>query len=173
MIRSAAYVTVLALWCAAFTAQADETRPSDGGAAERGSRSPALYAGFSGYARKVTTDSPEAQRWFDQGIQLLYGFNHDEAIRSFEKAAEIDPACAMAWWGSAYARGLHINNPEMKEEQSRLADEAARKAVEAGATSGRPPTTGPRLTSATPRRWRPCGTSSRTILTSERCSPNR
>jgi tetratricopeptide (TPR) repeat protein len=90
-----------------------------------------LYAGFEGYTRKVTTDSAEAQRWFDQGIQLLYGYNHDEAIRSFEKAAEMDPSCAMAWWGSAYARGLHINNPEMGEEQSRQADEAARRAVAA------------------------------------------
>ncbi|MDA0832156.1 MAG: hypothetical protein O2955_00310 [Planctomycetota bacterium] len=89
-----------------------------------------LYEGFSGYSRKVTTDSEDAQKWFDQGIQLLYGYNHDEAIRSFEKAAELDPSCAMAWWGSAYARGLHINNPEMGEEQSRLAYEAAQRAME-------------------------------------------
>lgn len=90
-----------------------------------------LYQGFQGYTRKVTTKSPEAQKWFDQGIQLLFGFNHDEAIRSFEKAAAIDPTCAMAWWGSAYARGLHINNPEMGEEQSRLAHAAAQKALAA------------------------------------------
>ena len=90
-----------------------------------------LYRGFDGYARHVTTNSRVAQTWFNQGIQLLYGYNHDEAIRSFEKAAEIDPSCAMAWWGSAYARGLHINNPVMGEEQSRLAFEAARKAVAA------------------------------------------
>ncbi len=89
-----------------------------------------LYPGFDGYKRRVTTDSDEAQRWIDQGIQLLYGFNHDEAIRSFEKAAEIDPSCAMAWWGSAYARGLHINNPEMSEEQSKLAYDAAQKAIQ-------------------------------------------
>lgn len=89
------------------------------------------FTGFNGYARQVTTNSPDAQVWFDQGIQLLYGFNHDEAIRSFEKAAAIDPGCAMAWWGVAYARGLHINNPEMMAEQSRLADDAARKAVAA------------------------------------------
>ena len=94
-------------------------------------RGPAMYPGFTGYDREVTTESAEAQRWFDQGIQLLYGFNHDEAIRSFEKAAEVDPSCAMAWWGSAYARGLHINNAEMGEEQSRLAFRAARKAIEA------------------------------------------
>jgi tetratricopeptide (TPR) repeat protein len=90
-----------------------------------------IYRGFDGYARKVTTRSAEAQQFFDQGIQLLYGFNHDEAIRSFEKAAEADPACAMAWWGSAYARGLHINNPAMEAEQSRLAHDAAQKAVAA------------------------------------------
>jgi tetratricopeptide (TPR) repeat protein len=94
-------------------------------------RSVKLYPNFTGYARNITTKSAEAQRWFDQGIQLLYGYNHDEAIRSFEKAAELDPSCAMAWCGSAYARGLHINNPEMSEEQSRLAHEAARKAIAA------------------------------------------
>ena len=90
-----------------------------------------LYSGFDGYARRITTQSEAAQRWFNQGIQLLYGYNHDEAIRSFEKAAEVDPSCAIAWWGSAYARGLHINNPQMTEEQSRLAHEAAQKAMDA------------------------------------------
>lgn len=90
-----------------------------------------LYPGLTGYSRKITTNSAEAQRWFDQGLQLLYGFNHDEAIRSFQRATESDPACAMAWWGIAYARGLHINNPVMKEEQSRLADQAAAQALAA------------------------------------------
>ena len=85
------------------------------------------YPGFAGYSRKITTDSAEAQQWFNQGIQLLYGYNHDEAIRSFEKATAVDPSCAMGWWGSAYARGLHINNPEMSENQSKLAHEAAQK----------------------------------------------
>ena len=88
---------------------------------ENSARAARLYSGFDGYARRITTQSEAAQRWFDQGIQLLYGYNHDEAIRSFEKAAEVDPSCAIAWWGSAYARGLHINNPQMTEEQSRLA----------------------------------------------------
>lgn len=90
-----------------------------------------LYPGFTGYSRQITTKSEDAQRWFNQGIQLLYGYNHDEAIRSFEKAAEVDPSCAMGWWGSAYARGLHINNPLMTEQQSRLAHEAAEKAIAA------------------------------------------
>jgi tetratricopeptide (TPR) repeat protein len=88
-----------------------------------------LYDGFGNYQRQVTTDSAEAQMWFNQGIQLLYGFNHDEAIRSFQKAADIDPDCAMAWWGVAYANGLHINNPAMSEQKSRAAYAAAQEAL--------------------------------------------
>jgi len=90
---------------------------------------PRMYSGFGNYHRAVSTASPEAQQWFDQGIQLLYGFNHDEAIRSFHRAADLDPNCAMAWWGIAYAHGLHINNPEMGREQSRAAWNAARQAL--------------------------------------------
>ncbi len=119
----------LVLACAAIAILAEED-PKTSPAKSKNSHG-AMYPGFTGYARRVTTHSADAQKWFDQGIQLLYGFNHDEAIRSFEKAAELDPACAMAWWGSAYARGLHINNPEMGEEQSRLAYEAAQKALAA------------------------------------------
>jgi len=111
------------------------TEEKESGAGEESGQDKAagahLYPGYEGYTRKVTTKSEEAQRWFDQGMQLLYGFNHDEAIRSFERAAEIDPTCAMAWWGSAYARGLHINNVEMGEEQSRLAYGAAQKGLAA------------------------------------------
>ena len=132
---------VLAICCVAGTALAvfpltaptehqEEVKAQQGQQAEQ-QRSVALYEGFTGYKRSVTTNSESAQTWFNQGIQLLYGYNHDEAIRSFEKAAEIDPDCAMAWWGSAYARGLHINNPEMGEEQSKQAHEAAQKAVAA------------------------------------------
>jgi tetratricopeptide (TPR) repeat protein len=130
-------VTWLSLICPAFVAGQEQKRDAAAAsqlpqaASAEAERPGALYPGFTGYARKVTTDSADAQRWFDQGIQLLYGYNHDEAIRSFEKAAAIDPSCAMAWWGSAYARGLHINNPEMGEEQSRHADEAAAKAIAA------------------------------------------
>ncbi|TVQ59866.1 MAG: hypothetical protein EA379_09670 [Phycisphaerales bacterium] len=88
-----------------------------------------LYEGFGNYQRPASTSSPEAQRWFDQGMQLLYGFNHDEAIRSFQRAAAYDDGFAMAWWGVAYARGLHINNPEMSEEQSLLAYDDAQEAL--------------------------------------------
>jgi tetratricopeptide (TPR) repeat protein len=59
----------------------------------------------------VTTDSKLAQRYFDQGLRLVFGFNHKEAIRSFRSAAQIAPACAMAHWGVAYAYGPHVNRP--------------------------------------------------------------
>ncbi len=88
-----------------------------------------IYPGFLGYHRHVGTDSDEAQRWFDQGLELVYGFNHDEARRSFREAARNDPNCAMAWWGVAYANGLHINNTTMKEEKSREAYVAAQQAL--------------------------------------------
>jgi hypothetical protein len=59
----------------------------------------------------VTTATPRAQRYFDQGLRLVFGFNHKEAIRSFRSAAHLDPSCAMAHWGEAYALGPHVNKP--------------------------------------------------------------
>lgn len=89
-----------------------------------------MYQGFGDYKRDISTQSQEAQAWFNQGIQLLYGFNHDEAIRSFHAAAGLDPSAAMPWWGIAYAHGININDPQMTEERSRLAREASDKALE-------------------------------------------
>ena len=59
----------------------------------------------------ITTASPEAQRYFDQGLRLVHGFNHPEAIRAFRAAQRIDPACALCYWGEAYALGPNINAP--------------------------------------------------------------
>lgn len=83
-----------------------------------------LYEGLGPHARAVTTSSPEAQKYFDQGLNFLYGFNHDEAIRAFKKAAEFDRSCAMAHWGIAYANGPHINNPVVPESREKAAYEA-------------------------------------------------
>src|SRR6184192_2673568 len=68
-----------------------------------------LYDGLGSYSRKITTDSPEAQRYFDQGLAFLHGFNHGAAIRAFQQAAKLEPECAMAHWGTALACGPHIN----------------------------------------------------------------
>src|SRR5437773_12500752 len=72
-----------------------------------------LYDGLGSYSRRVTTDSPEAQRYFNQGLAFLHGFNHGAAIRSFQEAARLDPNCAMARGGIALAYGPHINLPVM------------------------------------------------------------
>jgi tetratricopeptide (TPR) repeat protein len=68
-----------------------------------------LYDGLGSYSRKITTGSPEAQRYFDQGLAFVHGFNHGAAIRAFRQAAELDPECAMVHWGIALACGPHIN----------------------------------------------------------------
>ncbi len=59
----------------------------------------------------VSTDSPQAQKYFDQGLTLVYGFNHAEAVRSFKAVTRLDPDCAMGYWGVALALGPNINKP--------------------------------------------------------------
>jgi len=80
-----------------------------------------LYDGLGSYSRKITTGSPEAQRYFDQGFAFLHGFNHRAAIRAFQQAAEIDPECAMAHWGVALACGPHINSIAVPPPAAELA----------------------------------------------------
>jgi tetratricopeptide (TPR) repeat protein len=92
---------------------------------------PPLYDGLGFHGRKVTTESPEARSYFNQGLCFLYAFNHDEAIRSFQEAARLDPACAMAWWGISIANGPHINNPAVPPERAKVAWEALTRARKA------------------------------------------
>jgi tetratricopeptide (TPR) repeat protein len=80
-----------------------------------------LYDGLGSYSRKVTTDSAEAQRYFDQGLGFLQGFNHRAAIRAFQQAAELDLECAMAHWGVALACGPHINSMAVPPPAAELA----------------------------------------------------
>lgn len=87
-----------------------------------------LFRGTGTHTRSVTTRSAEAQRYFDQGLAFLYAFNHDEAIRSFQAATELDPACAMAWWGIATAAGPHINFPLVPAPRAQLAWDAVQQA---------------------------------------------
>ena len=98
---------------------------------------PPLFEGLGSHGRQVTTSSAEAQRYFNQGLCFLYAFNHDEAIRSFQTAADMDPACAMAWWGVAVANGPHINNPAVTPERAKAAWEALNKAREAAPTASK------------------------------------
>ena len=78
-----------------------------------------LYYDVGVVHRTVTTFSPEAQLWFDRGLGLCFGFNHEEAIFCFGKAAQADPGCAMAYWGKAYALGPNYNIPEVEDQATR------------------------------------------------------
>ncbi len=69
------------------------------------------YFDLGQYSREVTTSSRDAQLWFDRGLNWLFGFNHGEAIKCFQKALEHDPECAMAHWGVSYASGPNYNLP--------------------------------------------------------------
>ena len=80
-----------------------------------------MFDDMGTHRRPVTTKSAETQAYFDQGLNWVYAFNHDEAVRSFAKAAELDPGCAMAWWGVSYAQGPNYNDPVMPESRSRAA----------------------------------------------------
>lgn len=76
--------------------------------------------GLGDYRREVTTGSDEARRFFDQGLRLLYAFNHDEAVRAFAAALGHDPACALCAWGAAEALGPNYNMPVMPDRWKAL-----------------------------------------------------
>ncbi len=80
---------------------------------------PPLYKGIGTLQHKVTTQSPMAQKYFDQGLRLAYAFNHDEAGRAFREASRLDSSCAMAFWGQALVLGPNINLPMSPEAEAR------------------------------------------------------
>src|SRR5262249_40463258 len=83
---------------------------------------PAVFMeGLGTHHHAVAAQNKEAQRFFDQGLILLYAFNHDEAARSFRRAAELDPKLAMAWWGVALALGPNYNLPAVDADQAKAA----------------------------------------------------
>lgn len=96
-----------------------------------------LFDNLGSFHRKVTTASPEAQKYFDQGMRLLWAFNHDESTRSFAKAAELDPKCGICYWGVALTVGPNYNVPVMAEPRAKVAFEA-RKLAEANSIAASP-----------------------------------
>ncbi len=88
-----------------------------------------LFEDMGPHQREVATTSPEARQYVNQGLNWMYAFNHDEAIRSFLHAAELDPHCAMAWWGVAYCEGPNYNDSIMTEERSKAAWYALQNAL--------------------------------------------
>ena len=70
-----------------------------------------LYTNLGSHHKQISTRVAATQKYFDQGLRFVYGFNHAEAIRSFTRAAELDSSCAMCYWGIALAYGPHVNAP--------------------------------------------------------------
>lgn len=94
-----------------------------------------LFAGMGDYDRAITTANPDAQKYFNQGMVLAFGFNHAESIRSFKAAQKLDPTCAMCYWGEALATGPNINVTSngkaiLSEKDAQAAKAAINKALE-------------------------------------------
>ena len=88
-----------------------------------------LMSGVGDLHHPVSTKNPQAQQFFDQGVRLIYAFNHDEAARSFQHAAELDSTLAIAYWGVAEAVGPNYNDPA-SDDRFMKAHEAIQKAVD-------------------------------------------
>lgn len=88
-----------------------------------------LLTGLGETSHPVKTTSAEAQKFFDQGFILVYGFNHDEAVRAFRRASELDPQMAMAYWGLALALGPNYNETTISPERMKAAQEAVQKGL--------------------------------------------
>jgi tetratricopeptide (TPR) repeat protein len=124
--------------CLGGTARSDTPPPTAAPQAHGMSQPPAtladwahgarLFERMGEFHRGVTTSSPQAQQYFDQGMRFLWAFNHDEATRSFAGAAELDPACAACYWGVALTVGPNYNLPGIEEARARVAFEALRLA---------------------------------------------
>src|SRR5919107_4120094 len=114
---------------AAVGAAADPPRSADGALAPRLTNLGTLH-------RAITTTNPDAQAFFDQGLRLVFGFNHAEAVRAFREAQRLDPRCAMCSWGEAYALGPNVNDP-ITPDREKEADAALQRArgLATGATA--------------------------------------
>src|SRR5437667_6089149 len=88
-----------------------------------------LMSGLGNLHHPVSTGNAQAQQFFDQGLRLIYAFNHDEAARSFQRAAELDPQLAMAHWGIAEAVGPNYNDPA-SDDRLAAAHTSIQKAVD-------------------------------------------
>jgi tetratricopeptide (TPR) repeat protein len=99
-----------------------------------GTKPVTLMSGLGDLHHPVTTSNPQAQLFFDQGLRLIYAFNHDEAARSFQHAAELDPEMAMAYWGIAEAVGPNYNDPA-SEDRFKQAHQAIQKARDLSANA--------------------------------------
>lgn len=103
----------------AAPAPAAQPRNSDGGG---------LLPGMGNHHHPIATSSPQAQQYFDQGFNLVFGFNHEEAVRAFKRAAELDPKAPMPHWGIAWALGPNYNL-DVDDDRAKQANAAMAQAL--------------------------------------------
>src|SRR5213082_2776649 len=109
-------VTMLALGISALTlCESAFAQEHAQNAAAAKAKSASLMTGYGDWHHPVSTKNAQAQAFFDQGLRLIYAFNHDEAARSFQRAGELDPKLAMAFWGIAEAVGPNYNDPASED----------------------------------------------------------
>jgi tetratricopeptide (TPR) repeat protein len=122
--------TVLALCLGGSTAVlAGQTPPASAPSPAPPPKPAELFSGMGSHRHPIRTSSAEAQKYFDQGVVLLYGFNHQEAFRSFARAAELDPKSPMPRWGMALALGANYNDPEPEIDRLKKARAEVEKAL--------------------------------------------
>jgi tetratricopeptide (TPR) repeat protein len=122
--------TLATVMCAAFFCLVVATQDRTSHATPHATTRPVtLVTGLGDLHHPVSAHNPQAQQFFDQGLRFIYAFNHDEAARSFQHAAELDPTLAMAYWGVAEAVGPNYNDPADPDRYKR-AHEAVQRAVD-------------------------------------------
>ncbi|TMA27240.1 MAG: hypothetical protein E6J78_10860 [Deltaproteobacteria bacterium] len=125
-------MTARVLLCISFSlaCKTAETRPPEAQAVHEhiapAAPAPVIFENLGSWHHAVRTSEPEAQAFFDQGLRLMFAFNHEEAIKSFQRAAQIDPGCAMCLWGAAVALGPNINLPTDPEREKTAWDLVAK-----------------------------------------------
>src|SRR5438874_11313347 len=120
-MKTCVLILIFASLCAVTVAQQHTMSPA--------SHPATLMSGLGDLHHPVSTQNAEAQQFFDQGLRFIYAFNHDESARSFQKASELDPKLAMAYWGIAEAIGPNYNDPA-SEDRFKRAHDAIQKAVD-------------------------------------------
>jgi len=113
---------------------AAQTHPAQNHLSHAQPKPATLMTGLGDLHHAVSTKNPQAQQFFDQGLRLIYAFNHDEAARSFQRATQLDPKLAMAYWGVAEAVGPNYNDPA-SDERFAEAHTAIQKAVDLSASA--------------------------------------
>ncbi|MCI0566736.1 MAG: hypothetical protein L0Z52_00920, partial [Acidobacteria bacterium] len=118
-MRRVCSLVTLILIATGYAVRAAENPHQHPATAQNSPKGAQILPGMGSHPHPIATKSPQAQRFFDQGLTLVFSFNHQEAIRSFERAATLDPLAVMPLWGIAYALGPNINMPVSPENEKK------------------------------------------------------